>query len=514
MRSRALLALLTTALTAVLASACQLNLGLRIEKIDAAASGFDAGSAFDAGPPCAMSGDTRCDGVCVDLSATDAHCGGCGWTCAADEHCEDGACTFDRCAPQRGCREQVREEDATVGPITFGMVATRTLRVDDPRTPSGALVEVDVRHASLEDLHITVEHRGVVYTLHDRESTPAQGLGSEGRVVPPSGVQDTGLGDWIFRVEDLDPATDGTLDRVSLRLEHDVCVDTSVDAAHCGACGNVCLDGRPCEDGACACLGGEELCPSGCRDLSDDDQNCGFCGTRCELYELCVDGACERCPTVCSGSCADLETSWTHCGACEATCQPREHCDAGGCVPDCPAGEHYCDEACVSTDSEAHCGACSNRCPLGATCSAGACVGCSAAGESTCPDGCHDLQVDVASCGSCGRGCSPLSSAFCSDGDCVPATGGSYSARTWGAECEACVARVLADGDCWASPGPAYSSAACLQDEACHACLATEARWDECRALDPTGGACSQCTNAVFGCLSVTCPSCRLEVAP
>ncbi len=52
----------------------------------------DAGdAASDAGPTC-PAGQAFCGGACIDVTADDANCGGCGVTCAGAQHCGGGAC--------------------------------------------------------------------------------------------------------------------------------------------------------------------------------------------------------------------------------------------------------------------------------------------------------------------------------------------------------------------------------------------------------------------------------------
>jgi hypothetical protein len=81
------------------------------------------------------------------------------------------------------------------------------------------------------------------------------------------------------------------------------CTDTSVDPDNCGACGNVCLPAAHAEDtcvsGTCAlvCDPGFADCDGvaadGCEvDTSTDAANCGACGNACAPGQACVNGAC------------------------------------------------------------------------------------------------------------------------------------------------------------------------------------------------------------------------------
>src|SRR5689334_7733431 len=53
-------------------------------------------------PTCAQ-GQTSCDGACVDLSSSEAHCGACGVACPSGTVCSSGACQRSCAAPQQAC---------------------------------------------------------------------------------------------------------------------------------------------------------------------------------------------------------------------------------------------------------------------------------------------------------------------------------------------------------------------------------------------------------------------------
>jgi hypothetical protein len=61
-------------------------------------------------------GQTACDGVCVDLSSDDEHCGGCGISCGSGT-CTDGACGASCDASELSCGE-------ICCPVTLGCDAT------------------------------------------------------------------------------------------------------------------------------------------------------------------------------------------------------------------------------------------------------------------------------------------------------------------------------------------------------------------------------------------------------
>lgn len=96
------------------------------------------------------------------------------------------------------------------------------------------------------------------------------------------------------------------------------CVNTQINAQHCGACNNPCGEGETCDQGGCVCSGGLTLC-----------------GT----------------------TCVDTQTDKQHCGACDEPCGGTSTCQQGTCVSPlgCPAGGNVCDDAafaaCPGTDN-------------------------------------------------------------------------------------------------------------------------------------------------------------------
>ena len=132
------------------------------------------------------------------------------------------------------------------------------------------------------------------------------------------------------------------------------CTDLGFDFYNCGACGQVCQEPGPYEEGACmfgrceyACAEGAVDCGDGaCTALWADPDNCGACGNVCpETAPYCFDGFCIPNPcspsylTLCDGVCVNLFTDMNNCGACGVLCY-GDYCAAGRCESHCnPCGD-------------------------------------------------------------------------------------------------------------------------------------------------------------------------------
>ncbi|MGK3995324.1 MXAN_6577-like cysteine-rich protein [Sorangium sp. So ce1024] len=208
-----------------------------------------------------------------------------------------------------------------------------------------------------------------------------------------------------------------------------VCVDTSSDQGHCGACGVACEAGEACVAGACVgCAQGQTACGDGCVDLQSDEGHCGSCNSACEDGQTCEDGVCqgeEPCAsgrTQCGGECVDTSSDPAHCGACDTACGEGQTCEDGACQDEdvCGEGLTTCGDACVDLQTDAaNCGECGAACGDGQDCVAGTCQGEDVCGSglTTCGDACVDLQTDAANCGECGAACN--ASQVCQAGMCA-----------------------------------------------------------------------------------------------
>lgn len=226
------------------------------------------------------------------------------------------------------------------------------------------------------------------------------------------------------------------------------CVDTTTNAAHCGACGRTCAATERCAGGTCECITGLTRCGTACVNLTGDTAHCGMCSRACPTGASCTTSACV-CPsgqTDCGGACTDTDSSPTNCGACGRTCGAMQTCVGGTCR--CTSPLLLCGTSCADPRTDvANCGACGTMCPLRANstplCSARVCgVNCNN-GYGNCnldpTDGCEvNLAAANNNCGSCGTSCVA--------GSCSAAGCGSW-ARMFGDELNQVIRAITSDGD-------------------------------------------------------------------
>ena len=242
-----------------------------------------------------------------------------------------------------------------------------------------------------------------------------------------------------------------------------ICVDTAVDARHCGACGAACAQppgGAPaCAGGHCvigACDADRLDCDgdaaNGCEvNPRGDVGNCGACGKACaggaNQANACTDGVCSTscnagfadCDADAANGCeVDTRTDTMNCGACGGACAVGNglaRCQGGACAVDgCNPGFGDCNQSVkdgCETDlrqDTGHCGGCGNACQVAhgaplcrnGSCAVAACDTGFADCNMTAMDGCEvSVANDPASCGGCGRRCSgPNSMQGCQMGAC------------------------------------------------------------------------------------------------
>ena len=386
------------------------------------------------GPVCSQ-GWVACGGVCVDQANSPEHCGGCGRACAAGSLCLRGVCS-----------------PTTSDGGTDGMTVPLDASAPDGMMvlPDGMMVPLDASAPPM-DLGPTcvagqIECGGAcVSFLTDERHCGGCNL-------PCATGQACMAGACTGQTPLLDG---GSSCGMGLTLCMGFCVNTALNASHCGACGNACSAGRACVAGACATgadAGVEVTCPTGlvqcgpfCVDINGSAGNCGACGRQCPVGQVCGGGVCVTlgptdagtvaCPAGqvrCVDRCVDLTVDPGHCGGCGNSCPIGTLCMGGTCrsasmMPPgggdggspCPSGLSACGGGCIDTSRDpTHCGRCGNACALGSVCTRGACVsaGCMP-GWGFCNDACIDVQRDANNCGSCGRACP--SGQACSAGSCV-----------------------------------------------------------------------------------------------
>ncbi|MBI4701343.1 MAG: SBBP repeat-containing protein [Deltaproteobacteria bacterium] len=112
-------------------------------------------------------------------------------------------------------------------------------------------------------------------------------------------------------------------------------MDTALDPANCGACGNACAQGELCSAGNCGleCAGGTTKCGSACVSTQNDPAHCGGCGKACAGGEACSAGkcvlACGQGLANCGGKCVDTQSDAANCAGCGKACAGT--CAGGAC---------------------------------------------------------------------------------------------------------------------------------------------------------------------------------------
>jgi len=351
---------------------------------------------------------TLCDGVCVDTTSDEAHCGACGNACAQATACVDGACCPAGqiecdgactdpslrtscggcgvvCGDDEACAVTSRQSLAGGGAIDrYGCVGC-----GEGETLCGD---------ACVDLALDPRNCGACGNACPAGQVCADGACStacaEG-MTDCDGVCRNLLGDGSHcgacgnacRSDQL--CMGGTCGCQLGRLDCDgTCINPQIDPGNCGGCGNVCGAGQVCVDGMCRCGQGTVQCGSRCIDTSSDPLHCGGCGQACIAGAECIDGTCS-CPepTVeCGGRCVDFATDRFNCGTCGNACAAEELCDLGNCSSGCRTGTVDCDGFCVDLQTNTgNCGACGNACLPGEACRGGECQ----------PELLPDLSVDA-----------------------------------------------------------------------------------------------------------------------
>ncbi|WP_437784086.1 MXAN_6577-like cysteine-rich protein [Sorangium sp. So ce1097] len=220
-------------------------------------------------PPTCVAPLASCDGVCVDTSSDQDHCGVCGVACEDGQTCVAGACV--------GC--------------------------DEGQTACGD---------GCFDLQSDVEHCGSCNSACEDGQTCEDGVCQDdgecasGRTECGGECVDTSsdpahCGECGAACDEGQACEDGACQDeeecgAGLTTCGDACVDTDTDDAHCGGCDAACGDGQSCVAGTCRddeeCGSGLTTCGDACVDLQTDAAHCGECGTACGASQVCQAGMC------------------------------------------------------------------------------------------------------------------------------------------------------------------------------------------------------------------------------
>ena len=423
------------------------------------------------GASCVDVGDfgTCCDQECTYLAVDPENCGACGVGCPAGWTCDEGTCApvFD-CAQAVHFPAQCILTDANLYDLGL-CCGGQCVSYDDPQNCGGCGLSCPVS--------------GICVLGHCFYDGGSNATCEDGGICSPGYDCVAGLcmqiacGPGFFGERCAAVDSDGGL--AFGTCCEGICSDLNGDAANCGACGNQCLAGTPCEEGLCydgPCGGENPVCPAGlgCGMSTDACQRLG-CGLETQ-GEPCDFGSGEfewLTPPqgyCCQDECVDLLQDPANCGECGRACASTscslgecvEPADAGACVLSCPALDlcvlgrcidSLCQGAtntwCAAEDGRVgvccgngacadlltdpqNCGLCGAACPAGQTCDVGACSGSPMCGpgsigrgcgldagsetEFCCPgSGCTDIQTDPNNCGFCGFACQD---GICKQGHC------------------------------------------------------------------------------------------------
>jgi len=195
----------------------------------------------DGGPPSSPpsgtqpSGTTQtgtCDGVAVDLSTNQDHCGACGNACQPMERCSGGTCSFLGCYPNLAVCDGICRSlgDAkTCGSCDVACASTQVCslrRCVDACAPGLATCD-----GTCVDLARDPYNCGACGSSCG-DASCVNGVCTD--TCPASGNGGTGGSGWKSCVAG--------------------CRDTTSDPLHCGACGNECAPGSACVKGSCVAL--------------------------------------------------------------------------------------------------------------------------------------------------------------------------------------------------------------------------------------------------------------------
>lgn len=238
--------------------------------------------------------DTLCGGECVDTSSNDDHCGECANSCSTGQFCENGSCVCDTQQDYHNCDGN---------PDTCTNVVSNSDHCGMCGNPCGDLqvCDGDTCEDDCSGGQQVCDGGCVDITQH-----PAHCGGCNQSCVDEPDIPENA--DEIFCSNSTCGYVCGE-DHQGCPIEGEyVCVDITTDE-HCGGCGNECTTDIEDADAVCIDVVGDYQCVVNCPDSQtlceatgeesvcveslDTAEHCGFCFNACSADEECVDGECE-----------------------------------------------------------------------------------------------------------------------------------------------------------------------------------------------------------------------------
>lgn len=371
------------------------------------------------GRPVCDEGEACCGDECVDVSFDSRHCGGCDQVCdSSNTLCVAGECVcevgYRTCGMDPLCETDIGSSDAHCGVCDNACDATSECNF--------GLCSCGLSLCEMNEACCDIDGMGETLCVNINESA---GHCGDCNAPCPAGFECTdglctcnGLtcdqGDVCCNGACVPGGTcscGGATCEVNEACCSDACIDTSIDDANCGMCGETCLMDQHCESGLCQCNNPLENCGDVCvhpATYETDPNNCGLCGNACDAGQIC-----------CQGMCIDPQNNPANCGACGNNCvddpniQPGSAgCSTSVCTYMCLDGFFDCDPAtpgCETPRDMTNCTGC------GMTCLGNMTTMCCAAG-------CVDTANDPNNCGMCGNVCA--AGEVCCDSTCKALEGG------------------------------------------------------------------------------------------
>lgn len=236
-------------------------------------------------------GQTVCDGMCVDLNTNSDYCGQCEQSCG-ESPCENGLCECE--SSDYECNNLNCEGNCPQG----------------GRCSGGECVCPDGQTHCTEGYY-----RNNCVDLQNNQLA---------------------CGECTIRCDGHSSCLEGSCgceDEDSSYCPSVGCVDLDIDPLNCFECGYACPPEITCDLGVCDCPDALVACDQECVDTSTSWIHCGNCGQPCPEEADCQGGHC-ICPELqsfCGEQCVDVDLSFDHCGDCDNPCEANQLCAGGAC---------------------------------------------------------------------------------------------------------------------------------------------------------------------------------------